>query len=104
MQGIQKLSSLSLKALSLLSHKYFTNYQWNSKISDDLKKNDFLFPRHVGLTEKEISDMLKEFQCKTLDELMMQIVPKNIYDPTSLHYQEGDVQLEPALTESEFLS
>lgn len=73
------------------------------KVPNEIKKNDFLYSRHIGLNEKEITEMLKEFNCKTLDELMQKIVPKNIRDSTSLHYKEGDVKLAPAVPESDFL-
>ena len=73
------------------------------KVPSELKKDNFLYPRHIGLNEKEITEMLKEFNCKTLDEFMEKIVPKNIKDNTSLHYKEGDVKLAPPMTESDFL-
>ena len=104
MHSIQNISS---KGLLFLSPKVFSTlnckYEHDAKVPQELKKNDFLYSRHVGLNEKEISEMLKEFNCKTLDEFMSHIVPKNVFDNTSLHYQEGDATLEPPVTESDFL-
>jgi glycine dehydrogenase len=56
-------------------------FEDNKKIPSWLKASDSLIDRHIGVSEKELNEMLKTLNVKNLDQLMEQTIPKAIADP-----------------------
>ena len=55
------------------------------KITPSPSENGFI-KRHIGSNEKELSEILKNLQVSSLEELTEQIIPPEIYKKTAFHF------------------
>eukprot|EP00827_Trimyema_finlayi_P005488 TRINITY_DN585_c0_g1_i10.p1 TRINITY_DN585_c0_g1~~TRINITY_DN585_c0_g1_i10.p1 ORF type:complete len:1001 (+),score=385.15 TRINITY_DN585_c0_g1_i10:64-3003(+) len=78
-----------------------TQSTWDTKICSCFKKTDYLESRHCGPNEKETEEMLKVVGFKSLEEMMLKIVPPNVYDKDALK-KDGDKLGEP-ITENDVI-
>lgn len=72
---------------------------YNSKGSEmiSLKHPDNFVNRHIGPSETEINEMLKDCAVQSIDELIQQTIPKKIR-------LNNDIELQPALSEYDFIN
>lgn len=83
--------------------KYFrsislsANKQQNNLSNNNISFRENFATRHIGVSENEEQQMLKILNVKTLDELVLKTVPKNIFFNRELNLSEP-------LTEQEYLT
>lgn len=72
---------------------------YNSKGSEmlSLKHPDNFVNRHIGPSETEINEMLKDCAVQSVEELIQQTIPKKIR-------LNNDIELQPALSEYDFIN